>query len=296
MRRRWCEPAAIRRSLCTLTAVPAADLTPPVANPLPPGALVGMVHVGATAGAPFSSSSAAELVDRARQEAEVLAAAGFEAIIVENMHDRPYVHGRQGPQVVAAMTLAAAAVREVAPGLPLGVQVLSGGNHEALAIAQAVGGQFIRCENFVFSHVADEGLLAEAEAGALLRYRRAIGATQIAIFADVKKKHASHAITADVDLAEAVEGAAFFGADGVIVTGTATGKPARADDVAAARAATRLPVLVGSGVTPENAAALLAHADALIVGSWIKREGAWSNPVDAARCRSMVAAVRAAPR
>jgi membrane complex biogenesis BtpA family protein len=253
-----------------------------------------MVHVGATAGSPFSSGSTGELVERARREAEVLAAAGFDAIIVENMHDRPYVHGRQGPEVVASMTLAAAAVREVAPGIPLGLQVLSGGNREALAIAHAVGGQFIRCENFVFSHVADEGLLAEAEAGALLRYRRAIGADGIAVFADVKKKHASHAITADVGVAEAVEGAEFFGADGVIVTGTATGKPARAEDVAAARAATRLPVLVGSGVTPENAAAMLAHADALIVGSWIKREGAWSNPVDEARCRSMVAAVRAA--
>lgn len=253
-----------------------------------------MVHIGATPGAPFASGTVDQLVRRAREEAEVLAEAGFDALVVENMHDRPYVHGRQGPHVVAAMTLAAAAVRAAAPGLPLGVQVLSGGNLEAVAIAQAVGGSFIRCENFVFSHIADEGLLARAEAGQLLRHRREIEAAGVAIFADVKKKHASHAVTADVTLAEAVEAAEFFGADGVIITGTATGKPARSEDIAAARSATKLPVLVGSGVTIENAAAMLQHADGLIVGSFIKTEGRWFNAVDASRCRDLVGAVRAA--
>lgn len=253
-----------------------------------------MVHLGATPGAPFAAHSVQALVDQAAREAEILAAAGFDAVIVENMHDRPYVHGRQRPEVVAAMTLAAAAVRQAAPGLVLGVQVLSGGNHEALAIAQAVGGAFIRCENFVFSHVADEGLLVRAEAGDLLRYRREIGATSVAIFADVKKKHASHALTADVTLAEAVEAAEFFGADGVIVTGTATGKPVDSNDIVAARGATRLPVIIGSGVTADSAAALLHNADALIVGSWIKQGGCWSKPINEARCREMVAAVRAA--
>ena len=57
----------------------------------------------------------------------------------------------------------------------------------------------------MFSHVADEGLMAEADAGPLLRYRRTIGAEAVAILADVKKKHAAHAITSDVDIAEATE-------------------------------------------------------------------------------------------
>ena len=83
---------------------------------------------------------------------------------------------------------------------------------------------------FVFAHVADEGL-ARAAAGPLLRYRRQIGADHIAVFADIKKKHASHAMTADVSIAEAARAAEFFGADGVIVTGAATGKPVEPADV-----------------------------------------------------------------
>ncbi len=257
-------------------------------------ALIGMVHLRALPGSPGSVDSVDEIADAAGAEAKVLARAGFDAIIVENMHDAPYVHGGHGPEITAAMTRAARAVREAAPKLPLGVQVLSGGNREALAVALAAGGSFIRCENFVFSHVADEGLLATAEAGPLLRFRRSIGAEEIAVLCDVKKKHASHAITADVSIGEAVEAAEFFGAGGVIVTGTATGKPTDVDDLAEARRATRLPVLVGSGVTPEQLPALFRSAHAVIVGSWIKRGGTWSNPVDPARCATMVKAAERA--
>lgn len=255
--------------------------------------LIGMVHVGALPGTPMNQTSTELLAVQAAREAKVLADAGFDAIILENMHDRPYVHADHGPEIVATMTRVALEVLGLVE-LPIGVQVLSGGNREAVAIAQAVSGSFIRCENFVFSHVADEGLLERAEAGPLLRYRKSIGAEDVRIFADIKKKHASHAITADISLAEAAEAARFFGADGLIVTGTSTGKPTSPADVAEAKRAADLPVLVGSGITPESAAPLLEHADGLIVGSSIKHDGWWENEVDPARCDAMVAAVNAA--
>ena len=250
-----------------------------------------MVHVGALPGTPHSQKGVREIATQAAGEARVLIEAGFDALIIENMHDAPYVNGPHDPAVTAAMTRVGVAVREViGERVPLGVQVLSRGEREALAVASAIGAEFIRCENFVFAHVADEGLMAEAAAGPLLRYRRAIGAERIRIFADVKKKHASHALTADISLGEAAEAAALFGADGLIVTGTATGKATRPDDVAAVRGATKLPVLVGSGVTPEQVRVLFRHADGLIVGSFIKRDGVWSNPIEGARCRQIVAA------
>ncbi|GAB4386746.1 MAG: BtpA/SgcQ family protein [Phycisphaerales bacterium] len=256
--------------------------------------LVGMVHVGALPGTPKSCEDLDTITARACDEARMLEAIGFNAIIIENMHDRPYVHGdKLGPEIVAGMTRVACAVRD-AIGIPFGVQILSGGNRHAVAVAQAAKGQFIRCENFVFSHIADEGLLPEAEAGTLLRYRRSLGADSIAICCDIKKKHASHAITGDVSLAECAAAAEFFGADAVIVTGAATGRPTRVEDVAEARAATRLPILVGSGVNPRTVEPLFEHADALIVGSYLKEGGLWSNPLDPARCRAVVEAARKA--
>lgn len=255
--------------------------------------LIGMIHLLALPGTPGARHPLDQVVDQALREAEILTAAGFEALLVENMGDRPYLNRGVGPEVTAAVAVAA---REVAraTGLPVGIQILAGANREALAAALASGASFIRAEGFVFGHVADEGWI-ESDAGALLRYRRAIGAEHVRVFVDVRKKHASHAVTADIPLAEAVRAAAFFLADGVIITGTRTGAPTSPGDLREARAATELPVLVGSGAEPASAAALLEHADALIVGSAIKEGGTWEAPVDPARARAFVEAVRGAP-
>jgi len=254
-------------------------------------ALLGMVHVGALPGTPLSDETVPMLARRAVAEATLLADCGFDGVILENMHDRPYLHGRQQPQITAAMTRVAVEVAH-AIDLPLGIQVLSGGEHEALAIAQAAEAQFIRCENFVYAHVADEGLLAEAAAGQLLRYRKAIGAEGsggVRIMCDIKKKHASHAITGDISIEECAHTAEYFGADGLIVTGGFTGSPTDPADVERVRAAVGVPVWVGSGVEPAQLGSLFACADALIVGSWIKQEGLWSNGPDPRRCKELVA-------
>jgi uncharacterized protein len=249
--------------------------------------LIAMIHVGALPGTPRSKMSVAEIAAAAVNEAKLLADGGVDAIMLENMHDVPYLNRQVGPEIVAAMTVVCAAVRQ-AVALPLGVQILAGANREAIAVAHATGCQFVRCEGFVFAHVADEGLMPEADAGPLLRYRKMMGAEDVAILADVKKKHSSHAITADVDLAETAHAAEFFGASGIVVTGPATGRPTSVDDLAAVRKAVNIPVFVGSGVTPENAKALAPHAHAFIVGSFLKKDGHWANAPDPERVSKMV--------
>jgi hypothetical protein len=193
------------------------------------------------------------------------------------MFDRPYLKGRVGPETVAALAVIGREVRRAVP-LPLGIQVLAAANEEALAVALACGAAFVRVEGFVFAHVADEGLI-EAAAGPLLRYRAAIGAEHVRVFADIKKKHSSHALTADLDIAETARAAEFSLADGVIVTGTATGRPADPAEVEAVVAAVGIPTLVGSGVTAANVASFAA-ADGLIVGSSVKQRGDWRMPLD----------------
>lgn len=140
--------------------------------------------------------------------------------MLENMHDLPYVQSKHfGPETVSALTRLAFEMRQIIPEkTPCGIQVLACGNQEALAISKVAGLQFIRAEGFVFTHIADEGL-TDACAGHLLRYRRHIQADDVLIFADLKKKHSSHAITQDVSLLETAHIAEFFMADGVIVTG-----------------------------------------------------------------------------
>ena len=257
---------------------------------LPRRALIGMVHCHSLPGTPHHHHRLDRIVDDAVSDAKALAQAGFDAILLENMHDRPYTLPPHPPEITSTLTRTALAIRAALPRLALGIQVLACGEREALAIALASDAHFIRCENFVFSHIADEGHLPTAAAGPLLRYRRSIGADHIRIYADIKKKHASHAITGDLSLQETARAAEFFSADGLIVTGVATGQATDPEDVAAVSSATRLPLLVGSGVTPKNLPDLFAAgADALIVGSAIKRGGLWSNVVDPKRARTLIA-------
>ncbi len=254
--------------------------------------LVGMIHVGALPGTPAHRQSVDAIVAQAVAEATLYRDAGVDTVMIENMHDVPYLRA-PGPEITAAMTRVGCDVRRL--GLMTGVQVLAGANREALAIALAAGLDFVRVEGFVYAQVADEGLI-EACAGELLRYRRQIGAEPVAILADVKKKHSAHAITADVDLAETARTAEFFGADGVIVTGIRTGVAPELANLRAVRAAVKTPVLIGSGVTAANLAELVPFADAIIVGSDVKVGGYWANPVCPERLARLMEVFRAASR
>lgn len=111
-----------------------------------------------------------------------------DAIMVENMHDIPYLNRQVGPEIVASMSVVCNEVKKEANDLPCGIQILAGANKEALAVAKAAGLQFIRAEGFVFSHIADEGTM-NSDAGELLRYRKQIEADDILVFTDIKKKH-----------------------------------------------------------------------------------------------------------
>ena len=255
-----------------------------------PRALVGMVHVGAMPGTPRCTvQSIDEIAEKARGEAKMLADAGFDAVVIENMHDVPYLKRNVGPEVVAGMAMVGRAVRD-AVECPVGVQILAGANREAVAVAHASGLGFVRAEGYVYAAVADEGILEEADAGRLLRYRKSIGAEAVRVICDVKKKHSAHSLTADVTLAETVRAAEFFGADGVIVTGDSTGRPTSLADLREVRQATKLPVAVGSGATPDTLRELFEYADAVIIGSWYKASGRWDNDPDPARVEQLVKA------
>jgi predicted TIM-barrel enzyme len=80
-------------------------------------------------------------------------------------------------------------------------------------------------------------------------------------------------------------------ADGLIVTGAATGEAAPLADLRSVKsAAPGAPLFVGSGVTEATIAEALTIADGVIVGTSIKQDGDVSLPVSLARVRALVAA------
>lgn len=254
-----------------------------------PKPIIGMIHVAALPGTPAGALSMREIVALAVAEARLYRQGGVDGIAIENMHDLPYLRGRVGPEIVAGMTLVGQAVRE-ASGLPVGVQVLAGANLEAMAVAHAAGLAFIRAEGFVFAHVADEGLI-QSSAAELLRYRKQIGAEDVQVWTDIKKKHSAHAITADISLGATAETAEFMRADAVIVTGNVTGDPPKVADAREAKGHCRLPVVLGSGVDVHNIGEFYPEADGFIIGSHFKVDGHWAKTVDLGRVEAFMARV-----
>ena len=237
--------------------------------------VIGMIHLKALPGTPKYKFDSSYIIDEALKEARIYNDAGIDAIMIENMHDVPYLKGKVGHEISSIMTLVAYQIKQQTQ-LPLGIQILAGANKEALAVANASGANFIRSEGFVYAHVADEGII-ESQAGELLRYRKQIEAEHVAIFTDIKKKHSSHAITDDVSLLDTAKAAQFFLSDGVVVTGNHTGISPSLEDLNDLKESLNFPVIVGSGITQENVKSYLPICDAMIVGSYFKEGGYWEN-------------------
>ena len=154
---------------------------------------------------------------------------------------------------------------------------------------RAAGAAFVRVNQWANAYIANEGFI-EGPAAPALRYRRSLAADEVRIFADSHVKHGSHAITADRSVAELTRDLEWSLADVVIATGQRTGDVAGEAEVTAIRAATTLPLLVGSGVTAANVGSVLRQADGVIVASSLKVDGVWWNPVDPERARAFIKA------
>ena len=240
--------------------------------------MIGMLHLQPLPGAAGYGGSIDRITASALDEAMIYKEYGFDALMVENMHDVPFLKGRVEPETTAAMAVIAALIKHETQ-MPMGIQILAGANLEALGAAVASGLDFIRVEAFVFAHVGDEGY-QESCAAELIRRRWQLKAERIKIFADIKKKHSAHAITSDITLVETARTAEFFKADGVIVTGMHTGDPPSPADIQDVFHSVDCFVLVGSGVSASNVHQYQPWSDAIIVGSSLKVDGKWNNSLD----------------
>ncbi|MCH8108476.1 MAG: BtpA/SgcQ family protein, partial [Chloroflexi bacterium] len=244
------------------------------------------IHLLPLPGSPGWGGDLGDVLDHARREAEVLVQGGAHGIVVENYGDAPFRIGRVESETVSAMTLAVRAVQDVSP-LPVGVNMLRNDAGSALAVAAVTGAGFIRVNVHYGVMAAHEGIV-QGEAFDTLRRREYLGA-DIKILADVLVKHAAPLGQTDLGLM-ARETATRGMADGLIISGPATGLPTSATDLAAVRE--KMPdgfILVGSGVTESNARDLLAIADGAIVGTSLKKDGVITNPLDLQRVQAMAA-------
>lgn len=251
--------------------------------------VIGVVHLLPLPTSPRWQGSLKAVIDRAEQEAAALAAGGVNGLIIENFFDAPFTKDQVDPAVVSAMSLVVQRIMSLVT-LPVGINVLRNDGRSALAIAACTGAAFIRVNVLTGVMATDQGLI-EGQAHQLLRYRRELGC-DVKILADVLVKHArplgSPNLTTAV--AETIERGL---ADGVILSGWATGSPPNLEDLELAMdAAKGTPVFIGSGANWENISTLIQSANGVIVSSSLKRHGRIEQPIDPIRVSQFVEALR----
>ncbi|AXR81849.1 BtpA/SgcQ family protein [Natrarchaeobaculum sulfurireducens] len=255
-------------------------------------AVIGMVHLPALPGSPSSDGNRDAIRRRALADAHALESGGVDAILVENFGDAPFYPDEVPTHVVAEMTALAGSVSE-AVDVPIGINVLRNDAHAALSVAAAVDAAFVRVNVHVGTAATDQGLL-EGRAHETLRLRDRIDAN-VAILADVHVKHATPIGDTGLERA-ALETVERGKADGVIVSGPGTGAKTPLENVTLVTNALsehdcEVPVIVGSGVTPEAVSDCFdAGADGVIVGTAVKCGGETTNPVSETRVRTVVSA------
>lgn len=254
-----------------------------------PNPIIGVVHLLPLPTSPRWGGNLKAVIDRAEQEVTALASGGVDGVIVENFFDAPFTKNQVDPAVVSAMTLIVQRLMNLVT-LPVGINVLRNDAQSALAIATCVHAQFIRVNVLTGVMATDQGLI-EGQAHQLLRYRRELG-SDIKILADVLVKHARP--LGSPNLTTAVQETIERGlADGVILSGWATGSPPNLEDLELASAAANgTPVFIGSGANWENISTLIQAADGVIVSSSLKRRGKIEQPIDPIRVSQFVEAAR----
>jgi uncharacterized protein len=227
--------------------------------------VVGMVHLLPLPGSPLGGTDIKAVVDQAVEDAHALERGGADAVLVQNRGDRAFAADHAPLDVVAAM---GAVAREVvrATSLPVGVHVLRNDTIASLAVAKVSGGSFVRAAVLTGESYSAQGRLA-GDPHATLRYRRAIGAEDVMIFADVSSMHNR---TPASEAPEAAGEAIFFGAaDAVVVSHPSTGEAVSL--AGRVREAVDVPVLIGGHADHENVSELLGRADGVIVGGAFER-------------------------
>ncbi|HUJ10785.1 MAG TPA: BtpA/SgcQ family protein [Verrucomicrobiae bacterium] len=255
--------------------------------------VIGVVHLPPLPGSPRWGGNLRFTVDHAVADARAYARGGVDAVIIENFGDAPFAKSNVGPETVAAMAVAGSAIRATV-SIPIGFNVLRNDAHSALALCAACGGSFVRVNVHSGAMLTDQGII-EGDAFNTVRYRQRI-CPEALLFADIHVKHA-------VPLGDfAIEDSAHDtldrgAADALIISGTGTGVAADIADVQRVRhACPKAKILIGSGITVENAAEFLQFADGVIVGTSLKVAGKLFNPVDFRRVAALVKKVRGRSR
>lgn len=228
--------------------------------------IIGMVHFPPLLGYK-DFPGIKKCLKKSLEDAKILKEGGVDGIMFENNYDIPHKIFIETEAIVCMTFLVSEIIKSIS--LPAGINVLWNDYKTAFSIAKICGAKFIRVPVFIDSVETNYGkVIAEPEK--VISFREKIGASDVAIFADIHVKHAK--MLEQKTISESARQAVEKGSDAIIITGEWTGQAPNVSDLIEARETLGkdFPILIGSGATKENVDILLKYADGIIIGTSLK--------------------------
>ena len=246
--------------------------------------VIGMVHLHAMPTDPkYDEAGGIEkIVEKAKEDILALQEGGIDGILFCNEFAIPYTANIR-TVTVATYARVVGELKSIIK-VPFGITFCSSA-YNTLDIAMATGASFVRC----VYHGSSAGVygISDNDPGDVERHRHYIGAKDIktltAIISEGDEQIAPRPIK------EVAKTLAFnVGPDGILVYSTTPGSAIDVNKVKEIKSVTDTPVLASNGVKPETVEDILSVTDGCIVGTGIKYDGQFYNPVDPERVKKLM--------
>ena len=229
-----------------------------------------------------------KIIQWAVKDARALEQGGVDGLLIENINDIPFSKDHVDPHIVSAMTIIVNAIKKEV-NIPYGINVLRNDWRAAVGIAAVTGAKFVRVNVFSGAMITDQGVI-EGDPKGCIEYRDKI-APKLNILADVWVKHGLPLkLKGRLSIAQAAKDTVYRGlADAIILTGEGTGEPVKLNELQSVRKAVPdRPILIGSGIDPDNIENYIDLADGFIIGTYLKSGGSIGNSVSKHRVEKLV--------
>ncbi|GHH98623.1 BtpA/SgcQ family protein [Neobacillus kokaensis] len=232
-----------------------------------------------------------EIIQISVEEVAMLQRNGFDGYIIQNRNDAP-VKQIANPETIAYMSVLGYVLKEKFPNMIQGILVNWDGV-ASLAVADAIGADFIRVEHlYTGVEVGYAGLL-EAQCVDICNLKKKLG-SKVPVFADVQEIHYEQIGRKEISAAawDTIQNAF---ADGLFLGGKNADESIEIIQKIRKKIGGNVPVFLGGGATGNNIARLLEYYDGVSVGSWVKN-GNMKNPIDEEKAKIFIAEVEKAKK
>ena len=226
------------------------------------------------------------IIEKAINEAKMIEENNFDGLIIQNMNDMP-IKQFSNFQTVAYMTQITSEIKRRFPNLLIGV-LINWDGVASLAVADAVGADFIRVEHLYTGVNVTSGGMLQGQCTDIIDLKMKIG-SDVPIFADVYEVHG-------VPLGKKSYGEAAWEivneafADGIFTSGKSVDESIEIAKEIKSRNL-QVPVYLGGGATGDNIAELMKYYDGVSVATWIK-DGDMANDINPEKAKKFINEVK----